>query len=136
MFKQEFASYAFNIALVDSFILWKVWAVAFTGGATSHVGFVCPWGTRVLVIIPVSVANYCEPGVGETVVLGFTLGLVWVVMEEDNMVVERTIGGFSGETIVVALVVAIIITIPGTYYFAVMIWTAHVASIPVSRVLL
>ena len=51
-------------------------AVAFVGGTTSFVSFACSSGTSVVVTSAVSGSNHCEPGVSETIVLGFSLDLI------------------------------------------------------------
>ena len=51
------------------------------------------------------------------------------------MVVSSTVGGFNGASVEVALVV-LVITIPGTFFIVVVIWTAAVPSVVVSGVLL
>ena len=52
------------------------------------------------------------------------------------MVVARTFEGFSGASVSVALVVSPVITFPGTCSVIVVIWTASVASVTISKVLL
>ena len=52
------------------------------------------------------------------------------------MVATRKIGGFSGSSVIVALLVAPLITIPFTLYDVVVIWTAGVTAIEFSGVLL
>ena len=51
------------------------------------------------------------------------------------MFVASTIGGFSSSSVVVALVVVLVITIPGTFSAVDVIWTASVAAVAVSGVL-
>ena len=50
--------------------------VEVSGGATNFISFTCPWGTGVAVNGAVSGSNPCGPGVSETIVLRFTLGLI------------------------------------------------------------
>ena len=47
------------------------------------------------------------------------------------MFVASTIGGFSSSSVVVALVVVLVITIPGTFSAVDVIWTASVAAVVV-----
>ena len=72
------------------------------------------WGTSVAVNGTVSDANSCEPDVSEMIVLVFALSLVLGVREGYNVFVTRTIGGFIGASVVVALVAVPSITVPGT----------------------
>ena len=50
--------------------------VALVGGATSFVSFTCTWGTGVAVTGTASGSKHCGTGADETIVLGFTLGLI------------------------------------------------------------
>ena len=52
------------------------------------------------------------------------------------MVVTRTIRGFSGASVSVGLSVVLFITIPGTYSIVVVSWTASLAAVAVSGMLL
>ena len=52
------------------------------------------------------------------------------------MAATRTIGHFSGASVVVSLVVVPVITFPGTYSVVLVIWTADAAAVLVSGVLL
>ena len=52
------------------------------------------------------------------------------------MVEETIIGGFSGASVIVELVMAHSSTIPGTYSIIVVIWTTAVETVAVSEVLL
>ena len=49
---------------------------AFVEGTTSFFSFDYPWGTVVVVTGAVSGTNPCKPGFGETIILGFALGMV------------------------------------------------------------
>ena len=52
------------------------------------------------------------------------------------MVATRTIGGFSGSSVVVVLLVAPVITVPFTLYVVVVICTTCMAAVELSEVLL
>ena len=81
-------------------------------------------------------ANPCEPSFGEIIVLVFALSLAVDVREGYNVFATRTIGVFSGTSVVLALVVVPVITVPGTCSVVFVIFTADVAGITVSGVLL
>ena len=104
-------------------------------GVTSFVIFSCAWGTLVVITCTVSGSNPCGPGVGDTIVLRFALGLILGVKRGNNLVIARTIGGVSGASVALALVV-LGITVPGTCSVVFVILNASVADVVVYGVLL
>ena len=69
------------------------------------------------------------------IVLGFVLNLIGGDWEEENVIVARAIRVFSGTNVAVALVVVPVIIVPGTCSIFVVIWTAYMEAVVVSRAL-